>query len=133
MSVILFDIAEVYQEMATAYEGLKHMLYQSEDDRVAFYKALRRMYFANVAAYLCQYHDDSPLSDKELASIDTVQDIPTHPSPAGVNELARLYIRAWRSLKYNTVTNDGESFRAEDSYQLLQSIGEQMASMALGV
>src|SRR5215208_2884737 len=73
MSVILFQSTEVYQEMADAFEEIKYLLkYRSWGDE-RFYKALRRLYFANVATYLCQYHDDSPLSQEELTAIESFQ------------------------------------------------------------
>ena len=130
MSVILFNVTEVYQELATAYEGLKHSLHQTSEDRERFYRALRRMYYANVATYLCQYHDDTPLDGDELTAIDTVQNIPTRVAPHSNAECAQLYLRAWGSLKYNTMTNDGEVYKAEDSYELLQSLNEAIARLA---
>jgi hypothetical protein len=70
MSVILFTKEEVYQELADAYEVLKRILtYRSEND-MKFYKALRWLYFANAATFLCQYHDDTPLSKEELSAVD---------------------------------------------------------------
>jgi hypothetical protein len=132
MSVILFSVHDVYADMATAYEGLKHPLHETANDEQRFYKALRRMYYANVAAYLCQYHGDKPLSEQELTSIDTVQHIAARKAPLSVTECARMYLHAWGALKYNTVTNDGEVYRAEDSYALLESLGESTSRLALG-
>src|SRR5947209_7014216 len=132
MSVILFRPCEVYREMASAYTALIHHLHDTEDDTNRFYKALRRMYFANVAAYLCQYHDDSPLSEKDLLEIDTFQDLSATVEESGILENVRMYLKAWGSLKYNTVTNDGECYIARDSYEYLQDLAERMARLAVG-
>jgi hypothetical protein len=118
--------------MASAYMALKHHLLDTEDDTNRFYKALRRMYFANVATYLCQYHDDSRLSEKELLSIDTCQEISAEVKESGIMENVRAYLRAWGSLKYNTITNDGEQYIARESYEYLQGLAERMARLAVG-
>ena len=133
MSVMLLNITGVYQDMATAYAGLKQALHQTADDEQRFYRALRRMYYANVAAFLCQYHDDTPLSEDKLTSIDTVQHIPSEDPSIRVQDCAQLYLEAWWSLKYNTVTNDGEVYKAEDSYALLQALSESMTRLALAL
>ena len=99
MSVILFSKEEVYQELADSYEGLKGILRRRPEDDERFYKALRRLYFANVAAYLCQYHDDSPLGSDELAGIDPFQDLqgPADPFLSTAEKVAR-FITALDSL-----------------------------------
>jgi hypothetical protein len=81
MSVILFSPQEVYKDLADSYESLKgfmrlhaYMVFNEEADG-KFYKALRRMYYANVACFLCQYHDDTPLGEDELKSISTFQEL----------------------------------------------------------
>src|SRR5205807_1458607 len=103
MSVILFSKDEVYTEMANAYESLKHLLFYDgkRDERdIEFYTSLRRLYFANVAAWLCNYHDDeSPLSAQELGCIDTFDllDAGRHQFPN--NHFLHLHklVRAWGS------------------------------------
>ena len=67
MSVIQFSKDQVFQELADSFEELKDLLFHRNWKDERFYKALRRLYFANVATYLCQYHDDSPLSVSELS------------------------------------------------------------------
>lgn len=125
MSVILFSKNQVYQEMADAYEDLKHVLPFSSDREVhtEFYKSLRRMYFANVATWLCQYHAESPLPEQELLSIDTFQELEGNLTQ-GKKEYEALndFIHAWDSLKYNTYTNDGEQYIAKDAYQFIDNL-----------
>src|SRR5947208_16967681 len=99
MSVILFSKHEVYQQLADAYEGLKHLrLSQGKDYDAHFYKSLRRLYFANVATYLCQYHDDSPLEPNELCALDPFQELQGKADiqATDVEELSR-FLEAWRS------------------------------------
>ena len=131
MSVILFQSTGVYQEMADAYEALQGVLDSTEAERSRFYKALRRIYFANVATFLCQYHDDTPLPDEELTRIETFQAVEGHMTQLSLTQAAHQFLQAWMSLKYNLVTNDGEEFRATDSYTYLGSIAEQCARAAL--
>jgi len=124
MSVILFTKSEVFQEMADEYEGLKHLqrVYGNIDDE-KFYKSLRRLYFANVATFLCQYHDDSPISSEELQGIETFQDIEGEKSIVGDN-VKRLnrFLDAWNSLQYNLITNDGEKYVAKESEEYIKSL-----------
>src|SRR5215211_7976078 len=133
MSVILFDPSEVYQDLADAYEGLKWHLRGRVTDEV-FYKALRRLYFANVATYLCQYHDDSPLSPEELQAISPFQTLDpnlevgfSRTSP----QLAHQFLSAWSHLKYNLVTNDGECYQARDSFEQLDALALRIAEDVL--
>ena len=133
MSVILFSKEEVYQELADSYEGLKsvmrraHMPFTQEDD-AKFYKALRRLYFANVAAYLCQYHDESPLGPDELAEIDPFLDLQGHADPyLSTAEKVARFIGALDRLTYNLATNDGEMFIAKDSFEHLESLARRYA------
>ena len=123
MSVILFSKNEVYKTMTNSFEDLKHLLrYRSWDDG-RFYTALRRLYFANVATFLCQYHDNSPLHTDELSSIDTFTDFAgkrTFTRP--MQESALDLLAAWNSLKYNLVTNDGEHYKAQDSYEFMEML-----------
>ena len=124
MSVILFNKNEVYQDLANAYEGLKDLqrIYHEIDDQ-RFYNSLRRMYFANVATYLCQYHDESKLSEKELLSIDSFAEI------TGVENSKKTYVqhmhdflKAWGSLQYNCYTNDGEQYIAKNGQEYIESL-----------
>lgn len=131
MSVILFPSTGVYQEMAGAYESLRSVLPRTEAERNRFYKALRRLYFANVATFLCQYHDATPLSNEELTGIETFQTVEGHATQLSTTRAAYQFLQAWGSLKYNLVTNDGEEFRATDSFNYLTSIAEQCARAAL--
>src|SRR5256885_1471752 len=114
MSVILFSKGEVFQELADAYEGLKPLLRpiasQEEEDE-EFYLALRRLYFANVATYLCQYHDETPLSAEELQGIDPFVGLQGHTKPL-TTKLVMLYtfLSAWGLVKYNLTTNAGETY-----------------------
>ena len=132
MSVILFDPREVYLDMADAYEGLKHRLHTSEDADARFYTALRRIYFANVATFLCQYHDDTPLRPDELAAISPFQHV-AGAAQAGVRsstaELAQHFCAAWSALKYNLVTNDGEMYQACDSFAYLEALAVRIAEL----
>src|SRR5690242_5285024 len=115
MSVILYSKEEVYQEMADAYEGLKYLLHGcwSVDD-VKFYKSLRRLYFANVATYLCQYHDDTPLSEAELTSIDGFMFLEGKKDTTLTNlDKVNSFLSAWTGLQYNLTTNDGECYEAK--------------------
>jgi hypothetical protein len=134
MSVILFEKEEVYQQMADAFEDLKHLLrYRSWGDG-RFYKALRRLYFANVACYLCQYHDDSPLSAEELITIDPFMELTgkkrVERSPV---KSASLFLEAWSSLKYNLTTNDGEEYIARDSCAFLDDLAQQFSREVLHI
>jgi hypothetical protein len=134
MSVILFGKDEVYQDMADAYEGLKHFLlapYQDEQD-TEFYTALRRLYFANVASWLCTYHDDTPLSVKELEGIDTF-DLDCGKKRCDANYIADLhkFTQAWSRLNYNLVTNGGEAYRPVKSWELVQSLIERLTCYVL--
>ena len=131
MSVILFNSTGVYQDMADAYETLRRLLSVTDEERHKFYKALRRIYFANVATFFCQYHDDTPLRDEELARIETFQGVEGTVTWLSTMRAAEQFLRAWMALKYNLVTNDGEEFRATDSYAYLEGIAEQCARAAL--
>jgi hypothetical protein len=133
MSVILFSKSEVYQELANAYEGLKHLLRPyGEIEDAKFYKSLRRLYYANVATYLCQYHDDTPLLESELKSIDTFQEISGVVDTYSLDEV-RLYrfVSAWNSLQYNLTTNDGEVYQAKESSEYLTSLVDQWTRRVL--
>src|SRR5947209_4300491 len=123
MSVILFHKTDAYQEMADAYEELKHLLdFRSGRDE-QFYRALRRLYFANVATYLCQYHDDSPLSQDELTGIDPFQELAGKRTVnRSLVESINAFLSAWSSLKYNCTTNDGEEYIAKDSYAFMDDL-----------
>ena len=131
MSVILFTKGEVYQEMADSYEGLKsvmrsaYMPFTQEDD-AKFYMALRRLYFANVAAYLCTYHDDSPLGADELAGIDPFTDLQGHANPLlTTEEKIAQFLSALGSLTYNLITNGGEMYVAKESFEYLETLARR--------
>ena len=124
MSVILFSKNEVYRIMANSYEtlaGVYNRHFFISDPLVKrdnFYRALRRIYFANVACFLCQYHDDTP--EKNLDSfIDSFQELEGKLESISLAEAVNNFLQAWSSLNYNLVTNDGEKFIAKDSYELL--------------
>ena len=131
MSVILFSSSNdsVFAEMARSYEHLK-----SFTGAHNFYKALRRLYFANVACFLCQYHDESPLGQEELLSIETFTNMDCLKSgpilPPG--EAVNTFLEAWGSLNYNLCTNDGEFYKPLESHELItnlaQSYGRALAS-----
>ena len=130
MSVMLFSSNEVYKTMSRSYEGLKglamrysHRAFSQEDD-YQFYKALRRLYFANVSCYLCQYHDDTPLASAELQAIETFSEIEGYSAPVRPDheELVNQFLDAWRSLKYNLCTNDCELYKASDSYDYMEEL-----------
>lgn len=133
-SVILFDPSEVYLDMADAYEGLKQRLHTNEDADARFYKALRRIYVANVATFLCQYHDDTPLAPEELAAISPFQHL-AGAAQAGVRataaELAQQFVSAWSALIDNLVTNDGELYQARDSFAYLEALAARIAALGL--
>src|ERR1700738_5287112 len=123
MSVILFSRREVYQELADAYEGLKHLQDFSEGKNDKFYKSLRRLYFANVATFLCQYHDGTPLLEEELKGIETFAEIEGHPEK-GKSSLfyAFQFLYLWGRLKYNLSTNDGEFYEAREAFAYIQEL-----------
>ncbi len=125
MSVMLFSKNGVYQMMADAFEELKGLLQDHTWKDERFYKALRRLYFANVATFLCQYHDDSPLSKDELTTIDPFQGLEGKPDPSR-QQLDSLhgFLSAWNSLKYNLVTNDGEKYLAKDSFDFIEQLAQ---------
>ena len=128
MSVILFTKAGVYQELADCYEGLKegmrvyfHRPFTPEDD-YQFYKSLRRLYFANVATFLCQYHDETP----ENTEVDTFIDLKGKRDPyASFERLVSTFVANWKSLKYNLVTNDGEQYRPVQAYECIERLAVQ--------
>ena len=125
MSVILFHSSEVYTELAKAYESLKpYRLYEVEVKSDAFYGALRRLYFANVAAFLCNYHDETELDQETLASIETFSDFgPVQgDSDKDLHELVYDFCSAWGSLEYNLYTNGGELYKPQESYELLSKM-----------
>ena len=125
MSVILFTKAGVYQELADCYEGLKegmrvyfHRPFTPEDD-YQFYKSLRRLYFANVATFLCQYHDETP----ENTEVDTFIDLKGKRDPyVSFEQLVNTFVANWKSLKYNLVTNDGEQYRPVQAYEWIDRL-----------
>jgi len=129
VSVILFTRGEVYQGLANGYEGLKHLIHANEEADHKFYKSLRRLYFANVATYLCQYHDNSPLSKEELQNIDPFQTLQGVPTPSmNLLEKLNLFLSSWGSLKYNLVTNDGEMYQAKIAYEYINSLALRFSS-----
>ncbi len=129
MSVILFRTSDVFQTMADSYEGLKQymrahaMTFSEEDDR-RFYTALRRLYFANVACFLCQYHDATPLGADELSAIETFAADFTGKPVFGLSSLhhASRFLQAWERLKYNLTTNAGEVFIAQESFDYINRL-----------
>src|SRR6266700_1268050 len=109
MSVILFSKGEVYKQLADAYEGLKHLRYfKTEEEDNRFYNSLRRLYFANVATFLCQYHDHTSLGEDELTAIDQFQELEGKDKCQSDLEDLSEFLQAWGSLRYNLTTNDGE-------------------------
>lgn len=130
MSVILFSKAAVYQEMADAYEGLKHLLkllYAVEDEETKFYTSLRRLYFANVAAFLCQYHDETPLSPEELQAIDPFAEIQGRAKPFTTSLVnLQTFLRAWGSLRYNLTTNAGERYEPKEAFPYMEGLARRL-------
>jgi hypothetical protein len=124
MSVILFNSRDkVFQDLADGYEGLKYLRgYNTQEQNDTFYNSLRRLYFANVATYLCQYHDDTPLSESELSTLDTFQRL--QGKDRGGSEIEKLnkFLYAWSLLDYNLVTNDGEKYKAEKAYACITDL-----------
>jgi hypothetical protein len=97
-----------------------------------FYRALRRLYFANVATYLCQYHDDSPLSQDELAAIDPFTKLQGKRTPnRSLVESNNAFLSAWGGLKYNLVTNDGEQYLAKESFEFLEDLALSLSRAVL--
>ncbi|GHO85206.1 hypothetical protein [Dictyobacter formicarum] len=91
-----------------------------------FYTALRRLYFANVAAYLCQYHDETPLTDEELKSIDSFVALKGQAKPFTTSLVnLQAFLTAWESLKYNLVTNAGERYEAVSAYVYIETLAER--------
>jgi Ser/Thr protein kinase RdoA (MazF antagonist) len=134
MSVILFEKTEVYQELANSFEELKHLFTSRSWGDEQFYKALRRLYFANVATFLCQYHDNTPLSENELTALDPFQQLDgkrTLNRP--IAESAYRFLAAWSSLKYNLCTNDGEKYQARESYAFVESLALRISQEVLEV
>lgn len=123
MSVILFEKCEVYQELADGYEGLKSCLESSEESDIKFYKSLRRLYFANVATYLCQYHDEVGLTNKDLPFIDPFMSLQGKADPMK-STLAKAhdFLSSWGSLRYNLVTNDGEEYHPIEAYGYINEV-----------
>ena len=129
MSVILFSShKDVFSTMAQSYEGLKeftligaYLCFDAYTD-YRFYKALRRLYFANVACYLCQYHDDTPLPPSDLQRIETFADFkaPQPDRSATYEEMIQAFLSAWSAVKYNLRTNDGEFYKAIDSFDHIE-------------
>ncbi len=131
MSVILFAKSGLYQDMADSYEGLKPFMVARHgiimpDEDAAFYTALRRLYFANVAAYLCTYHDETPLRPEELTAIDPFVAMHGHADPS-VSTVEQVYrfIHALRSLTYNLVTNAGEEYIAKNSLEYMEGLARR--------
>src|SRR5579859_5121000 len=133
MSVILFSRTDQFQKLADVYETIKPTLgiYWNRTD-AEFYNALRRLYFANVATYLCQYHDHTPLLAGELAAIDPFQELKGTPNPnVTVLECAATFLSVWGSLKYNLTTNDGEVYEATESKLLMDGLATLICRVVL--
>jgi len=125
MSVILFSKDEVYQDLADAYERLKYLCFnRSQEKDNQFYKSLRRLYFANVATYLCQYHDDSALPEEELTHIDTFMELEGKNRFESNLEALNTFLSAWGSLKYNLITNDGEYYQATEAARTVHDLAD---------
>lgn len=128
MSVILFSKSDVYQDLANMYEGLKRHIQATSDEDYKFYKSLRRLYFANVATFLCQYHDDSPLSKDELQEIDPFIDLQGKAIPGmSLLEKLNLFLGSWGSLQYNLVTNDGEMYQGKEAYEYINYLALRLS------
>ena len=123
MSVILFAKVEVYQSLADAYEGLKRLVQSSDDEDTQFYKSLRRLYFANVATYLCQYHDEPGLTNKDLPPIDPFLNLQGKADPMkSTLEKGNEFLHNWGRLAYNLVTNDGEAYHPRQAYRYINEL-----------
>ncbi len=133
MSVKLYSRTHDFQKLADAYESIKPYLgpfWSGTDEQ--FYKALRRLYFANVATYLCQYHDSSPLSADELLGIDPFQELEGRLSLSRTPmECAHTFLSQWRGLQYNLTTNDGEIYVAKESYEFMDTLASYVCLVAL--
>jgi len=135
MSVILYSRENVFKEMADSFEALKPALRQAqftvtEDYDDTFYKALRRLHFANVATFLCQYHDDTP--ESKLA-IDPFADFPQGNPDRTKSVLAHAntFLTAWSSLQYNLITNDGERFIAKEAHEFIEGYARRMSQCVI--
>ena len=101
-----------------------HYMSFTEEDDSQFYMALRRLHFANVACFLFQYHDDTPLGADELSAIETFAEDMTGKPVIGVTslQLVSRLLRAWESLKYNLRMNAGELFIAQQSFDYINNL-----------
>ena len=117
MSVILYSKKEVYQQMADAYEELKYVFVFGTDvekNDLKFYKALRQLYFCNVATYLYQYDNTEPAS----YSFNELQGIPDKSKKA--YESLSSFVHAFTSLTYNLIANDGSQFTVLEAIDIIQ-------------
>lgn len=123
-------MADSYETLESVYNRHFYGSAQAEEKKQAFYKALRRMYFANVATFLCQYHDGSPETGLDTL-IDPFQELEgkNHYDYMPIEEAVNQFLQAWSALKYNLITNDGEMFVAKESYELLNNYASNLGSL----
>lgn len=122
MSVILYSKQEVYQQMADAYEELKYVFVFGTDVEktdVKFYKALRQLYFCNVATYLYQY-DHSGFTKPTEYSFQELQGVPDKSKKA--YESLSSFSHAFTSLTYNLIANDGSQFTVLEAIDTIQQL-----------
>lgn len=129
MSVILFEPSEVYLDLAISYEKLKdfcrfHDKTFTEDEDNQFYKSLRRMYFANVACYLCQYHCNNSINTEGISTfkIDLKKLAKEDKEVQNPEDYISDFLDAFGALEYNLCTNDGENYIAEQAFSLLKGL-----------
>ena len=129
MSVMLFTSSGIYKTMAESYEGLKRFttshtcrIFTQDDDR-RFYNALRRLYFANLVCHLCDCPDDIPFPSGVQEEIRMFSQAATYKSSGAVTEvLVDNFLGAWTRLKEELHTNDGELYKAVDSYEYMEEL-----------
>lgn len=135
MSVILFSKKEVYQKMADSYETMSSIynrhfyISDPESHKQNFYRSLRRMYFANVATFLCQYHDETPETDLSFIDPFTELEGKNHYDYMTIEEGVDQFLQAWSSLEYNTTTNDGEQYIAKEGHEFLKNYGYNLGRL----
>ena len=77
-----------------------------------------------MATFLCQYHDDSPLTEKELTHIDTFMELDGKDGFQSDLEALNAFLSAWGSLQYNLITNDGEYYQAKEAHACIANLAE---------
>lgn len=126
MSVILYTKKEVHQKMADAYEELKYVfvlgtIVEKTDEK--FYKAMRQLYFCNVATWLYQYGKERAFKPEELAVIDSFDELKGNPDyTKKLHESLSDFTHAWTSLTYNLIANDGTQFIQREAVETIEQL-----------